>query len=167
MNTEKNLFIAVALSVLVYGLWFFFLEKKYMPPMPSKMAISQVRQTPSATPGNISNLNSPSTLPIKNYPSMSADFGKAKLKIEPAGAGIVSWQYQEPLGMVELVQDPTPGFFAAFPNLKFIQDSKAPNLTFTARRKDGLEVTKEFIPGVEGELRLEIFPGVAEGVCRT
>ncbi len=152
MNTEKNLLIAVALSVLVYGLWFFFLEKKYMPPIPPKSAISQSQgqTTTPATPATAVNSNFPLAAPLKNYPPMSADFGKAKLKIEPAGAGIVSWQYQEPLGMVELVQYPTPGFFAAFPNLKFIQDPKTPNLTFTARRQDGLEITKEFIPGVEG-----------------
>ncbi len=147
INTERNLLIAVALSVLVYGLWFVFIQKKYMPPLPQKAAISQTQTLPA--PG--ANLNPPAALPLKNYPPMNADFGKAKLKVNPDGAGITSWQYPEPLGMVELVQYPTPGFFAAFSNLKFTQNPKAPNLTFVARRQDGLEVAKEFIPGIEGK----------------
>ena len=146
MNTEKNLLLAVALSVLVYGLWFVFIQKKYAP-IPKVSTAQRQEQTSSPTP-SASPLPQTPSLSVKNYPPINLDFGKAKLTVNPAGAGVISWKYQEPLGLVELVENPNPGFLAAFPNLKFAQDAKAPNPTFEARREDGLIIKKELIPAV-------------------
>jgi YidC/Oxa1 family membrane protein insertase len=151
---EKNLLLAVGLSVLVYAAWFGIVEKRYMP-HPSINVVSAdspVQSSPStstnsnAVPVGIVALDTAQKTQ-KAYPLMPAVLGKASLQINPLGAGIVSWKYQEPLGMVELVLNSNPGFFSTFPGLRFRQDHNSKAMGFIAKRADGLIIQKEFLPG--------------------
>lgn len=161
---DKNLLYAVGLSFLVYAVWFGVVEKRVNPPapqtgVPAALSAPTTGQAaapepepspltpnlPQATPAAPVN---PAQLIATSVPAV---FGKARLRIQPAGASVVSWQYKEPLGIVELVQDPSPGFLATFPGLTFAPSKDDP-LVWTARRPDGLRVEKRFVEGRDDAL---------------
>jgi YidC/Oxa1 family membrane protein insertase len=154
---DKNLLLAVTLSLGVYALWFGVIEKRIAPP-PPHMAYS-----PNApTPGQPASASQPSMSGQPSRPGQpyepavdketvlkdaeSVTFGKSSALVSPHGAAIVSWRDPEPLGVVELVEDPRPGFFSTFPDLTFKRDEKALGVVYKAKRKDGAIITKEFLP---------------------
>lgn len=149
---DKNLFAAIGLSLLVYVAWFGFVEKR-MPKVAPPAATQPASQTaPSAkwtaSGSEPSQPASGKALPavdrqILERQSFLLKLGKANARVNPRGAAVVSLQYREPLGTVELVKDPNPGLFAAFSELTFSQSKDSPT-TFAASRADGLKVVKEF-----------------------
>ena len=158
---DRNLVLAVALSVGVYAAWFGFLEKRFAPPVP---AVATVAGSPAASPaGSSSNkaaggAAAPSAPAAVPAPALDAGaalaeaeevmFGDAAVKVQPRGAAIVSFLYPEPLGKVELVDNPAAGLFSTFPDLSFKRDKTIKNgLAYTALRGDGLKITKEYLPG--------------------
>ncbi len=165
---DKNLLYAVGLSFLVYAVWFGVVEKKVAPPpgraahptasgsaLPSGAAPTgqqpqPQQQQPAPAPSSAVQQQPSAEMTTEQRAKLekqavAAALGGAKVRISPKGAAVVSWQYQEPLGTVELVRDPQPGFLATFPELTFSPD-KADPLTWRARRADGLSVVKRFVP---------------------
>lgn len=158
---DKNLLYAVGLSFLVYAVWFGVVEKRlpHPPPQTAATALQNAAPEQKAAPGGGA---SPSPAPLSKAsappkPESPAELereavpvtlGHARARISPRGAAVVSWQYQEPLGVVELVQEPVPGLLATFPDLTF-SPAKGDPLTWTARRADGLTIVKRFHPAAD------------------
>jgi YidC/Oxa1 family membrane protein insertase len=171
---DKNLLWAVTLSIGIYALWFGFVEKRYIKPAPpaapaavqpaEKAALSA---TPSARENAPSREGSRSPLPeesVEGTPAAPADrkaleaessalpTADSVFKIHPAGAAIVSCRFRGPLGDVELVSEPRPGFFSSWPKLRFQAEPSSQGLRFSADRPDGMRVVKEYLPGGRGSL---------------
>lgn len=147
---NRNLVFAVVLSLLVTLGWFKFLETKYpnraVEPPPTAKAV------PSSAPVS---LDQPATMgPVRSEPetttaglsgAMNIRLGDLAMSFQPQGASIVSYQYPGPLGDVELVSDPNPGFFATWPSLRFVwasNDKRKP--AFEAVHPTGVRIRKEY-----------------------
>ncbi|PIR19577.1 MAG: hypothetical protein COV48_01210 [Elusimicrobia bacterium CG11_big_fil_rev_8_21_14_0_20_64_6] len=157
---DRNLLLAVSLSIAVYAAWFGFFEKRFNP-QPVKPYVSQTQpgaktRTPAAAPGEQAPVapapaptaaeSAPNKLDVSEAEMVK--IGDAVAKIHPRGATIVSFLYPEPLGVVELVADPEAGLFATFPELEFKRDLSAVNaVAYTATRSDGMKISKVFLPG--------------------
>ncbi|MBI3554340.1 MAG: membrane protein insertase YidC [Elusimicrobia bacterium] len=147
---DKNLLLAVTLSLAVYAIWFGVIEKRVLPvPPPTRPGISA--PVPSAPPNTRETVTAPAAEPVVDKEAAlkaaeSVTFGNANALISPRGASIVKWEEKEALGIVGLVDDPRPGFFATFPELTFRRDANGEGLVYKARRPDGVVVTKEFVP---------------------
>ena len=150
---DRNLWLAVTLSVGVYAAWFGFFEKRFNPPPVKPAAIarspasvlSAATSAPSVAPAATSPLEDAKTVFAR---SETVSIGDATARIHPRGAAIVSFLYPEPLGRVELVLSPDPGLFATFPELEFKRDPSVKNgLVYGATRPDGLNISKEFLSG--------------------
>lgn len=147
---DKNLLLAVALSVGVYAVWFGLIDKP-LPAAPKPEAAQSAK--PAAVPEPAAAAKTPETA-AKELVAQAEKFqfeGQA-WRVHPKGAGIVSAEYQGPLGNVELVHDPRPGLFATFPDAIFKRDRSASHPVFIADAAPGLRVIKEFVPGTEKEL---------------
>ncbi|MBI5246530.1 MAG: membrane protein insertase YidC [Elusimicrobia bacterium] len=146
---DRNLLLAVSLSVAVYAAWFGFFEKKFVPQPPAKPGIT----APASAHGSTASSPVPpaaSAAPekIDLAAAETVNIGDAVAKIHPRGAAIVSFLYPEPLGRVELVHDANQGLFTTFPELEFKRDLTVKNgLVYAAVTPDGLKIAKEFLPG--------------------
>jgi YidC/Oxa1 family membrane protein insertase len=164
---DKNLLLAVSLSIAVYAVWFGFIEKRFspLPPRPAIGAPARPSQdgaatSPSAAPSGPSSMSSPAEKQKQDASviskSYAATLGTAQAMIRPEGAAVASYKEQEPLGVVELIQDPEPGFLATFANLKFSEIAGAAQPSFEAK-SGPLKIKKEFLPGSDDALpRLRI-----------
>ncbi len=144
---DRNLLLAVTLSVAVYAAWFGFFEKNLNPP---------IIETTASLPAIVSGMAPPQFLnipPAGKVEFLLADaatveIGDALAKIHPRGATIVSYQSPEPLGRVELVHNPEDGLFPTFTELEFKRDLLVTNgIVYSATRSDGLQISKEYLPG--------------------
>jgi len=150
---DRNLLLAVALSVAVYAAWFGFIEKK-VNPQPEKTEISSSAPEAGA-PGKAtvaSNSAAPAVAPAapKFDPAQAEEvtIGDSIAKIHPRGAAIVSYLSPEPLGRVELVEHADAGLFSTFSGLEFKRDPSVKNgVVYATTRSDGLKISKEFLPG--------------------
>ena len=142
---DKNLVLAVVLSVAVYLGWFKFLEWRYGKPsdipVAAQASISPGSPEPELKgpkperPAQSGGLDGSSTFHVSDL----------QFKVQPLGGGLVSYDYPGPLGRVELVEDPFPGYFAAWPELRFERagtDEHWP--AFEARLPSGVIVRKEY-----------------------
>ncbi|MEQ1919820.1 MAG: membrane protein insertase YidC, partial [Elusimicrobiota bacterium] len=153
---DRNLLLAVSLSVAVYAAWFGFIEKK-VNPQPLKPAVSSATgASANGSPNVPEKPASDAVAPVRMETAAKLDvaqaeevqLGDALAKIHPRGASIVSFLYPEPLGRVELVHDSEEGLFATFSELEFKRDTSVKNgIVYTATRPDGLKITKQFLPG--------------------
>lgn len=153
---DKNLLLAVSLSILVYAGWFGFVEKRAAKaPMekPAPTAVEAGKPNPSE-PGKAS---APAVLapaaPSKPAAPDSVEsvvLDGAQAKIRARGAAVASWQYKGPRGLVELVAKSEPGLLSTFPDVAF---KRAPGagLVYVGARGP-LKITKEFVPGGDGAL---------------
>ncbi|MFH1725985.1 MAG: membrane protein insertase YidC, partial [Elusimicrobiota bacterium] len=72
--------------------------------------------------------------------------GKLEMLVQPLGASVVSYRYPGPLERVELVEDPYPGFFATWPELRFQPAGSDPNWPiFEAVHPSGALIRKEYL----------------------
>ncbi|MDE2314039.1 MAG: YidC/Oxa1 family insertase periplasmic-domain containing protein, partial [Elusimicrobia bacterium] len=87
------------------------------------------------------------------FVSKPVKFGGALMRVASAGAGLVSYQYEDKTGPIELAQDPPklPGFFSTWPGADF-RPVRGNPLSYEARLPDGTEVTKTFVPGTAKRL---------------
>ncbi|MEK7382190.1 MAG: hypothetical protein AAB262_02780, partial [Elusimicrobiota bacterium] len=156
---DRNLWLAIALSVGVYGVWFGFIEKRVAPPPAQHAATATASASRTTAPTETSSTATPAVppAPARNTSELLAQsdtvsLDSAEARIHPRGAAIVSFLYPEPLGRVELVSDANAGLFSTWLELKFKRDASAKNIiAYTAARADGLWIVKEFLPG-EGTL---------------
>jgi YidC/Oxa1 family membrane protein insertase len=157
---DKNLLLAVVLSVAVYAAWFGLVDKPK--PAPAKTEISQTAKPSSGGGGTAAPAPAASAAPAAAKTSEAAakellaqadkfEFEGQTWRIHPRGAALVSAEYQGPLGNVELVHDPKPGIFATFPELLFKRDVRS-SLPVYEAQLDGLRLIKEFLPGTQKEL---------------
>lgn len=151
---DRNLLLAVTLSVAVYAAWFGFIEKK-VNPQPSKPAVSGFApgaNNRTANPPVASSTDSPpaptASAKLDAAQAEEVQLGDSIAKIHPRGAAIVSFLYPEPLGRVELVHNSDEGLFATFSELEFKRDPSVKNgIVYSATRPDGLKISKEFLLG--------------------
>lgn len=153
---DRNFFLAIFLSVLVYVGWFTFLNKRYGPPPPPPPGAPYAASADGSEKGRPPARKAQSALapaePAREERrggldgALSYEVQDLELKIQPLGGAVVSYDYPGPLGRVELVQDPYPGFFSTWPELKFERvgrDDRWPVLE--ARHPSGAVIRKEFI----------------------
>ena len=155
---DRNLWLAVALSIGVYAGWYGFLEKRINPPPPAGYAKPSAAQPGVPATGGVAKVagavigvnGAPPPVDAKAILAQAETvvLGAAEAKIHPRGAAIVSFLYPEPLGKVELVASPDPGMFATFDDLEFKRDPAIKNgVVYSATRGDGLKLSKEYLPG--------------------
>lgn len=153
---DRNLLLAVTLSVAVYAAWFGFFEKRFNP-HPPKAEVSGAPRAPGAPEPAPAAAASPDAKPAPATAPAALDLaaaetielGDAVAKVHPRGAAIVSFLSPEPLGRVDLVQHPEEGLFSTFPELEFRRDASVRNgIVYVATRADGLKISKVFLPGV-------------------
>ncbi|MFA6092872.1 MAG: YidC/Oxa1 family insertase periplasmic-domain containing protein [Elusimicrobiota bacterium] len=161
---DRNLFLAVALSILVYAGWFGVMKRFYPEAAGSRPAAADAssadkaptalaqasagapaRQTP-AQPPQAPAASSPAIADGRDG-ALSAKVGRIEMKLQPYGAAIASYLYPGPLGPVELVPAARPGFFATWPELSFravrLEGSDLP--AFEAVHPSGVRIHKEFL----------------------
>ncbi|MBI4346771.1 MAG: membrane protein insertase YidC [Elusimicrobia bacterium] len=148
---DRNLLLAVVLSMAVYVGWFAYMErvapKPAVPaagaPAAGAVAPHEGGVVPSAPP------KAPERLLDLTAPQAAVGFN-------PNGASIGSYRFQGPLGLVELVPAPAPGTFSTWPGLAFKPAAaRWPHSSaFEAKHPDGFMVRKEFRFGARGELNL-------------
>ena len=168
---DKNLFLAVTLSILVYAGWIGFVEKKLLKPLPpAPHAAAQLAgngygsatsspRTAGAPAGSTAGTDSKAGFAASVAPPAAKDtteaaslFG-ASIVIRSHGAAIVSWSFKGPRGnTIELVKDPDPGLLSTFPELAFKRVGPSDRLIFEAHRPDGAKITKEFINAEDATL---------------
>ena len=147
---DKNLLLAVSLSILVYAAWFGFIEKKMSKPAANKPAVtangpaSALTSPTSDAPRPAAMASAVSTTAADKDAVDSFPFAKADVSVRAHGAAVVSWKYHGPRGVVELVIQPQPGFLSTFPDLAFRRE---PGAGFVYAASQGpLRITKEFVP---------------------
>ena len=156
---DKNLFLAVALSIAVYAAWFGFIEKKISKTNAALATTTSQSTNNATTPGAsgtqmnggqpaASGFADSRVTPAEKDATESARLGNADLLIRSHGAAITSWKFTGPRGVVELVKDPNPGMLSTFPELAFHRTGTPDELRFEAVRPDKTRVIKEFLPGV-------------------
>jgi len=150
---DRNLLLAVSLSVAVYAAWFGFIEERVNPPQ-AKPPVAGTAAMTGAKSATISPDSSPapaspaSSVKLDAAAAETVELGDAIAKIHPRGATIVSFLYPEPLGRVELVSNPDQGLFSTFSALEFKRDASVKNgIVYAASRPDGLKISKQFLPG--------------------
>ncbi|PJB26424.1 MAG: hypothetical protein CO113_03615 [Elusimicrobia bacterium CG_4_9_14_3_um_filter_62_55] len=154
---NKNLVIAVVLSLLVTLGWFKYLETTY-PNRKTAVASSEAlpaggAAAPAGAP-RVGHDLPPSIGPIQTEPvkqtaglsgALKTRIGDLEIQFQPLGASIVSYRYPGPLGDVELVDDPNPGFFSTWPGVKFDSVSGDRNKpVFEGTLPSGVRVRKEY-----------------------
>ena len=152
---DKNLWLAVALSIAVYAAWFGFFEKRFAPPQAQNSVSSgaPANALPAARPQTQNDVHAPPPKAAIDQKAFLAQaetvrIGEVEAKIHPRGAAIVSFLYPEPLGQVELVENPDQGLFMTFPELDFKRDLSVRNgIVYSVVRPDGLRISKEYLPG--------------------
>ncbi len=180
---QKNIIMAFALSFLVYGLWFSWMSKKYKgqpaAPQTSSSASLPAPANPDSRPA-VKGETAPAAVPPQsdrrgltdgqaqtqdyqaddNWKKQAVEFKipKAAVYIHPEGAAITSFKFDGPLGQVELVPHPKPGFFAAWPKSIFkLSERTGHSATFTAAVSKNIAVTKKYVWDPDGGINtLEI-----------
>jgi len=158
---DRNLILAVALSILIYVGWFKIMEI-YYPKTDARPAVEAAAAkarapeaapiAPPARPAPLpeASLGPPDTQPMAERGgregAVAYHVGKLGLLVQPLGGSLVSYRYPGPLGEVELVEDPQPGFFSTWPSLRFepVDDAQLwPVLE--AKHPSGVRIRKEYL----------------------
>lgn len=141
---DKNLIAAVVLSAVVYLGWFKLIDHYYGKP---PEVISADRALARVNPAEIKAPETERPAPRGGLDgAVPFHLGGIEVKIQPLGAGLVSFKYPGPLGPVELVSDPYPGFLAAWPDLRFERVGTDANWpVFEAKHPSGVVIRKEFL----------------------
>jgi len=158
---DKNLLWAVTLSIGIYALWFGVIEKRYIKPVPVPPARAQ-RFAPSGEPSPLAPATAtaspaPAAIEAEDRTALESEAqplsaAHAAMSVHPRGAAIVSCRYADPLGAVELIPEPQPGFFSTWPQLRFEREPSEPGVRYAAMRPDGMRIVKEFLPEAPGSL---------------
>ncbi len=163
---QKNLILAVVLSSLVYIGWYSYIEKKAPPPAPAAVQTAQVpaaaAPAPAVLPGDDAQLlkeaqellaeakadAAEAAKPPKRVDASKlmtvVEAGKARYTFFVPNATLASAVYQGPVAPVELVADPTRGFFhASFPG-KFSLKARSADFVEFEASQGGVRFTKKF-----------------------
>jgi YidC/Oxa1 family membrane protein insertase len=156
---DKNLFLAIALSIGVYAGWFAWVEK-HAPRAPVTPAASTSAPSPAASAsGTVSQPAAPAAPAAEEGPRVSAGLPLGDVEFTPSGAGIASYKYRGPLGKTELVIPQHGSMFSSWPDVNFKLVSKD-DLTFAFEGKHSsgavLRKTFKFDPTGWNTLTLEL-----------
>lgn len=139
---QKNLILALALSFLVYMFWFSWVEKRYAA-RPQTVPVAAQKPSAADKPGGTAQI--PADTAEWNTRSLELAIPKGTVMLHPEGAGITSFLFNGPLGQVELVPSPKPGFFSTWPETVFRAAERTDNsAAFTARLPGGIVIRKTF-----------------------
>lgn len=155
---QKNLILAIVLSLGVVVGWSVLVEKRIIPGAPpTTTASSAQKSSPASTseaatgqqPSEPAQATAPQPVETKAQKNVrktaELETAEAQISIATQGAGIVSYRYRGPLGWVQLVVDPVPGLFATAPNLTFApQKSDKPQTAVFETSIGKLRIRKEF-----------------------
>lgn len=147
---QKNLILAVVLSSLVYIGWYSFMEKKIQP---QKAQTEQAGQSAQAVQAGAAQTAAapagaqaePQALP-ENWKkdSVTLKAGKAEYTFLTSAASLASAVYEGPVAPIELVPDPSRGFFYSTLPGKYTLKSKTGNSVEFVSAQDGVQFTKKF-----------------------
>lgn len=158
---NKNLFLAVSLSIVVYVAWFMWAEKGQKDKAlsgGSPSVAAAVQKTP--TPASFAETSSqkPGAPALAQGQASHYRTDKLDIAIAPAGAGIENAHFYGPVGSAEMVLVKNPGFFATMPGLNFTEKThSASATTFEAAAPGGIVITKTYQFSHEGSLgKIEI-----------
>lgn len=151
---ERNLIVAIVLSMAVYVGWFALMDRS-QPRPPIAGGVSQ----PSAVspPSGAAPAAPPAAVaPAEPQPPVPLTAPNGKALLNPLGAALMSFRFEGPVEPVELVPQPGTGFFATWPELVFKQaPARWPHsAAFEAKHPSGFLVRKEFRFAPVGELSL-------------
>jgi len=158
---NKNLFIAVSLSIVVYVAWFMWAEKGQKDkPAPGSNApvAASIQQAPSKATAPTTAAAVPSSPVLSQGKTTHYKADKTDIAIAPAGAAIESAHFYGPVSSAEMVMVKNPGFFSTMPGLIFTEKSRTSSeVTFEAAAPGGIILTKTYRFSQEGSLgRLEL-----------
>ncbi len=144
---QKNLILAVVLSSLVYIGWYSVMEKRIQPQKTQDQQSQSAAQPVAgqASPG-LTSQAAPAALP-ENWKkdAVTLKAGKAEYYFHPGAAALASAVYEGPVAPVELVPDPSRGFFAAtLPGVFKLKAQTSDSVEFSAQAGT-VQLTKKFI----------------------
>ena len=145
-SSDRNLWIAVALCLVVYAVWSSFSVRK-APASPSA-ALNSPAATKHAAPSSKTPAASQDSVAESASAPDIGNLGDATIKVSPRGAALIGYSFQGPVSPVELVADAAQGLLSTFSDLRFSRDRRAKGLVYRATQPDGVSITKEFIPGL-------------------
>jgi YidC/Oxa1 family membrane protein insertase len=148
---QKNLILAVVLSSLVYIGWYSYMEKKIQPQKAQTEQAAQTAQaaqqagaaqTAAAPTGAQAE---PQALP-ENWKkdSVTLKAGKAEYTFLTSEASLASAVYEGPVAPIELVPDPSRGFFYATLPGKFTLKAKTDDSVEFVSKQGAVQFTKKF-----------------------
>lgn len=159
---NKNLIWAMALSIGFYLIWFNFVD---LPKQREAQAKQKAQLTLSEGESKEPQIKAPPTEPdipkakIISKITAPTDVKKIKkqmrtvpfelpggtLQFSTQGAAIVSYSYNSPVEKIELIPNPSPGFFATFDDTFFdVSEQTANSITFAAELADDVLFTKKY-----------------------
>lgn len=134
---ERNLILAVALSICVYVGWFALIDR-YYPKPPAAGTAAGRREPPASRDLELSGTPASSAPaapfaggeqprsgdrgPVAAEETWEFRSGGLVLDIRAEGAALSGFRYPGPLGKVELVPHSDPGFLSTWPQLRFEAD---------------------------------------------
>ncbi len=162
---NKNLFVAIALCLLIYVGWAAWVEKNYSKKtLPKPRAENTLPDQTSIAVNAHQTLISPTTIKIASANNTRIDRAAVSFKTQEAvmlfnlrGAGIASYRYFGPVSEAELVPQNDPGFFSTMPDVEFaLKNQTADSITFAAEPAKGLLIEKTYRWKKDGLSHLEI-----------
>lgn len=148
---NKNVFLAVALSIVVYFLWMKWTQKKYPEHYGQKAKLEESKKTATQTKGEdfkvkqtASETEIPPT-PAQEQQSVEFQLKDVSMTFGSNGAGITSYKFKGPVETAELIPYSDPGFFATMTTLAFdLKEKKDNYISFYAIPAKGIIVNKTY-----------------------
>jgi YidC/Oxa1 family membrane protein insertase len=144
---QKNLILAVVLSSLVYIGWYSYMEKKAPPPeQQAAQQALEAKKAQAAVPQGAAAPRAEAAALPENWQksAVTVKAGKAEYLFHTESASLAGMVYQGPVAPVELVPDPSRGFFRTSLPGKFRLTSRTDrSVQFTAQQGQ-VSFTKKF-----------------------
>ncbi|MBI4385888.1 MAG: membrane protein insertase YidC [Elusimicrobia bacterium] len=153
---DKNLVLAVVLSIGVYVGWFLLVGRRAPIPVPGAPPASVPLVKPDRGSGSSANSQGSAASSARRAPAQEVTLAtpEAQARLTGRGAALAGYLFQGPLGRIELIHNPEPGFLATWPELTFepLSIRKPRNVVFQAGHPIGFQIRKEFLFDLEGPL---------------
>ncbi|MBI3549924.1 MAG: membrane protein insertase YidC [Elusimicrobia bacterium] len=154
---DKNLIMAITLSMGVYFVWYTFVQKPVPPEAPkihtaakspggAGVAAPDAKWQEVVTEAKTNLKAAKKMEPARASLKIPLTVPQADIQLGRLGASIASYRFRGPLGQIELVENPEAGLLATWPELEFEAargDDKS-SAVWTARHPAGFSIRKEF-----------------------
>lgn len=144
---NKNVFLAILLSIGIYFLWTKWMQKQYPDYYSQKEKTTINEQKIKTEDFGVTEITKETSLPEAEKPSRTIEFEIKNISMvfNSNGAGIASYKFEGPVETAELIPFAGPGFFATMENLVFKLKRKENNhISFIARPAKGITVDKSY-----------------------